>query len=194
MGHAKSMGLRGTMRELTDAFSRSRAWRDCPELLIIRCDAATTHRELRQIVRNRVAEINVVAKPILQALVLADHVYTDKHSGKKVIAGTFNHLSASQFPAQFSRSTWAFICLTDVQGKVEVNLRYVDLSTNELLMETKAITVTSRDPLASPELMVEVPPFPMPHEGVYAFEVHVGGEMLGSVRVQVSKRESGGQR
>ena len=31
-------------------------------------------------------------KPVLQALVLADHVYQDKTTGKMVIAGTFNRL------------------------------------------------------------------------------------------------------
>jgi hypothetical protein len=31
-------------------------------------------------------------KPVLQALVLADHVYQDKITGKKIIAGTFNRV------------------------------------------------------------------------------------------------------
>jgi hypothetical protein len=33
-----------------------------------------------------------VPKPVLQALVLADHVYQDKITGKKIIAGTFNRV------------------------------------------------------------------------------------------------------
>ncbi|MFQ5804841.1 MAG: hypothetical protein ACE5I3_00160 [Phycisphaerae bacterium] len=135
----------------------------------------------------------MIPKPVLQAIVLADQVYTDRDSGKKVIAGTFNRLWATEFPARFSRPTWAFICLTNLQGRVEVNLRYIDLSSSEVLMETKPIPVQSEDRLASLELMVQVPPFPMPHEGVYAFEVHAAGEMLGSVRLQVNKRETGDQ-
>lgn len=31
-------------------------------------------------------------KPVLQALLLADHIYEDKATGKKIIAGTFNRL------------------------------------------------------------------------------------------------------
>ena len=31
-------------------------------------------------------------KPVLQALVLADHIYQDKITGKKIIAGTFNRV------------------------------------------------------------------------------------------------------
>jgi len=38
-------------------------------------------------------------------------------------------------------------------------------------------------------LAVEVPPFPMPHEGVYAFELHAGGEMIGARRIRVARRE-----
>jgi hypothetical protein len=34
-----------------------------------------------------------VLRPNLQALLLADHVYQDKDTGKKVIAGTFNRLN-----------------------------------------------------------------------------------------------------
>ena len=35
-------------------------------------------------------------RPLLQALLVADHVYQDKDTGKKVIAGTFNSLSISK--------------------------------------------------------------------------------------------------
>ncbi len=37
-------------------------------------------------------------KPIIQAMVLADHVYEDKSTGKKIIAGTFNQLLFSKKP------------------------------------------------------------------------------------------------
>ena len=137
----------------------------------------------------------MVAKPILQALVLADHVYTDVQTGKKIIAGTFSRLWTPDFPAKFGRPTYAFVCLTGLQGDLQIHLRYVDLSAsaNEVLMETQPIGVKSQDPLATLELVVEVPPFPMPHEGTYAFELHAGGEMLGVVRVQAKRLERGDQ-
>lgn len=129
----------------------------------------------------------MVTEPVLQALVLADQIYADAGSGKKVIAGTFNQLRATQFPAMFSRTTHAFICLTDIQGTVELVLRYVDLRTNEVLMESPGVSVSSDDPLKSVEIVAEVPPFPMPHEGTFAFELHAGGTLLGSLRILVSK-------
>ena len=42
---------------------------------------------------------NRVPKPVLQALLLADHIYQDKDTGKKIIAGTFNSLSISKTKA-----------------------------------------------------------------------------------------------
>jgi len=131
----------------------------------------------------------VVQKPILQALVLADHVYIDAPTGKKVIAGAFNRLWARKFPAELGFTTWAYICLTEVQGTVPIALRYIDLQTNEVLLATKPLTIQSDDPLASRELIIEVPSFPMPHAGTYVFEVYAGDEAIGSLRITVTKQE-----
>ena len=59
-------------------------------------------------------------KPVLQALVLADHVYVDAETGKKIIAGTFNELHAAEFPTQFAHVTFAYLCLTDLRGEAEL--------------------------------------------------------------------------
>ena len=132
----------------------------------------------------------MVRKPTLQALVLADHVYIEQ-TGKKIIAGTFNRIWSRDFPSVLGRTTWAYICLTDLQGSVPIALRYTDLRTNEVLLGTKPITAESTDPLASGELIVEVPPFPLPHEGAYAFEVFAADESIGALRITVSKLETG---
>lgn len=129
-------------------------------------------------------------KPILQALVLADHVYVDAATGKKIIAGTFSQLLAASFPRMFGRTTWAYVCLTEVRGTVPIALRYTDLQTNEVLLSTRALTIQSDDPLASRELMIEVPPFPMPHAGTYVFEVYAGDEAIGSLRILAVKLQT----
>jgi hypothetical protein len=38
-------------------------------------------------------------KPLLQALLIADHVYEDKVTGKKIVAGIFHRLAITQKPA-----------------------------------------------------------------------------------------------
>ncbi len=130
-------------------------------------------------------------QPVLQALVLADHIYVDARTGKKVIAGTFNRLWGRKFPTSFGRTCFAFVCLTEVRGQTELRLVYRDLSDDRKLLEVKNLKVKARDPLASVEVMVEIPPFPMPHPGAFAFEVHCGGEVLGSLRIMVSEAGPG---
>jgi hypothetical protein len=129
-------------------------------------------------------------RPILQALVLADHVYIDAKTGKKIIAGTFNHLAAPNFPSAFGRTTYAFISMTEVHGTTPVTLRYTDLSTSETLLEIRDLPMEApNDPLATVEMVVELPRFPMPHEGIFAFEVYAHDEPIGSLRIQVSKSD-----
>ena len=124
---------------------------------------------------------------VLQALVLADHVYVDRLTGKKVIAGTFNRLWSVVFPAEYSSPTYAYICLTDIKKSALVRLRYVEADDNKILMELPGVEVTAKSPLDSVELIVEVPPLPMPHEGTYHFEVYADDKLLGSVRILVAK-------
>ena len=127
-------------------------------------------------------------RPILQALVLADHVYIDAKTGKKIIAGTFNHLAAPEFPSFFGRTTYAFISMTEVHGNTPVTLKYTDLSTSETLLEIRDLPMEApNDPLATVEMVVELPRFPMPHEGIFAFEVFAHNEQVGTLRIQVSQ-------
>jgi len=42
------------------------------------------------------------------------------------------------------------------------------------------------DPTQTLEIVAQLPPFPVPHEGVFDLEVHVKGERLGSHRITVA--------
>ena len=68
-----------------------------------------------------------------------------------------------------------------------VQLRYVEADDNKILMETDQIKVKAKSPLDSVEMVFQVPPFPMPHEGTYHFEVYADDALLGSVRISVAK-------
>lgn len=127
-----------------------------------------------------------MVNPVLQALVLADHIYVDADTGKKIIAGTFNAIFAKETPTVVSGQSYAYVCLTDFVGQLELEIRYVDLDTNEVLMKTTGLRADSSDPLRSVEMVVEVPPFPLPHPGVYALEVLCEGAILGSLRINVT--------
>jgi hypothetical protein len=175
--------------------ARARTWPIIDDLLFL----CLTVRRLRTIKRKlsgidkvgNNARCAVAIKPSLQALLLADQVYEDSATGKKVIAGTFDALyaPASEFPTEFMRVTYAYICLCNLHGRTPLQLEYVDLSTDEVLMEYGPIFLDATDPLASVDFTVPVPPFPMPHPGYYALEVFAGNELLGRVRVCVESIE-----
>ncbi len=127
--------------------------------------------------------------PVLQALVLADHIYTDHPSGKRVICGTFSKIFSLAFPTVTS-SAFVFILLVDVVGEVVLQLRFVSLDDNQILLESKPIRIESKNPLTPLDIVVQIPPFPLPRAGIYSFECWTDESMIGSVRLQVVKAPS----
>ena len=125
--------------------------------------------------------------PRLQALVLAERIYTDQQSQNKIIAGTYNRLNVRELGGLCDLPGWLFISLTDLRlPELKLEIRYVDMSDLGVLftIETKVSHVV--DPLQTLELVTQMPRFPVPHEGVYDLELYVDGERLGSHRITVA--------
>ncbi len=138
-------------------------------------------------------------KPILQALVVADHVYEDK-SGKKIIAGTFNTMGFSKKPpvtevtlpdgtkqqvlrgGMQSGSPFAYVSLTDVIDGTKLQLQFVNLMKNEVLFGNE-IMVNSVDRLSSIEMVFPLPRLPVTEPAPYALELLCEGELLGSWKI-----------
>ena len=149
-------------------------------------------------------------KPVLQALLIADKVYEDKATGKKIIAGTFNRvLLASKVEASVREdeagnkiakipggmqlgSPSAYFSVTDCYDDCQFELRYVDLSDNKVLLNAR-VGVRCKDPLATVEVTVPMPPLPTPHLGVYTLELLCKNELLGSLRIVVDELKRGEQ-
>jgi hypothetical protein len=146
----------------------------------------------------------MLIKPTLQALVLADHVYVDKYSGKFVIAGTYNQLNVFPKPVADATqplevgpegrqlqmheifrlgNTFAYVSLTNVRGENSLELRYVNLSDDSVLFKME-FKVAGDDPLKTLEMAMQVPPLPGA-VGDYAMELLAQDEILGSHRVRV---------
>ncbi len=144
-------------------------------------------------------------KPVLQALVLAEHVYTDL-TGKKVIAGTFGEIHfqrAGLIEEQqgldgerqlvikggtHAGSPYAYIALKDVIKKAEISLQFVNLSKNEVIFEN-TFPVESDDRFKLIEIVVPLPPLagPWSENAIFAFEVLCEGEIIGSHRLRMKE-------
>lgn len=125
--------------------------------------------------------------PVLQALVLADHIYTDE-SGKRIICGTFSQIRCGQFPTKFNRPTWAYILLAEVIGRPVLQLRFVMLKNNRILMQSPKMTIGASSPLISLDIAIEIPNLPLPSPGIYGVECVVDDALIGCARLQVGKQ------
>jgi len=145
-------------------------------------------------------------RPIVQALVLAERIYTDK-SEKKIIAGTFNEIVISKNVVETHKfedgsqkllmpggtdpgCPSAYISLTDVVNNTEITLQIVNVSKNRVLFGT-SLVIACQDRLATIEIIIPLPPFRvfLNEPGIFSFDVVWKGEILGSHRVIVTKEQ-----
>ena len=140
-------------------------------------------------------------KPVLQALLVADHVFVDRDTGKHIIAGVFNATVVKQVkvtqneegdrlkvPAmKVAGSPTVYLSLTDVRGRQEFLLRYVFLNKNQAVFEG-IIDVNCDNPLDTVEIAQQMPILPQ-EPGVYALELIWEEELLGSHRIRVIEKD-----
>ena len=124
-----------------------------------------------------------------------------------IIAGIFNSLASFKKPEnepdksetpgdapgekkfkpheiQRSGSPFCYLNLTGVHRTVQLELRYVDLSDNNVLFKI-GFSVKANDPLENIECAMPIPSLPKPHvPGSYALELLTGEELIGSHRIK----------
>lgn len=151
-------------------------------------------------------------KPILQAILVADHVYSDEVTKKKIVVGIFDRIyfsrveppkdedapevsgepdaqGATMVISQAGHrmgSPFCYINLADVHGDQTFELRYVDLSTDTVLFKTN-FGIRSTDPLTTAEVAFPLPPLPTGKAGTFALELLWNDEPLGSHRIRVEE-------
>lgn len=142
-------------------------------------------------------------KPILQALLVADHVYTDAATGKKIVAGIFHTLRFAKRPPQpleagvggdapmaipigglQAGSPFCYLSLTELRGRQAFTLRYVFLDEDKVIFSADVI-VEQATPLDTVEAVLPLPTLPATQPGMYALELLWNDEPLGSHRINV---------
>ena len=142
-------------------------------------------------------------KPVLQALLLAEHVYEDKRTGSKVICGTLNKLVRTKSSPFETTSApdgrqiktargggigclYVYLNLTEVQDGTELSLQLVDTVDNHVLMHT-GIRFEKAHPLDMAEAILTLPPVSFFADGRHNLSLDVvwKGEILGANRLVV---------
>jgi hypothetical protein len=120
--------------------------------------------------------------PTLQSLWLVEDVATDESTGKLTVVGLFNQIGLPSGAIEYNQPSAIFFSVTGVHGLADMKLCFVDLATLEVLLE-RPVRVNATDPLEVTDLVVRVNNMPVPHDGVYAWELYCDDELLGSSRL-----------
>lgn len=123
--------------------------------------------------------------PVLVGALVCDVATADPSTGKRSLIGIFNRIHVANFPT--SRPMSVYIKLTDAEGFYEFDIRYVQVSSGQVLAGAKGeLNVVDR--LGSPDLHISFPPLPIPSPGRYEFQVWTNSVFIGSTSVDAVLR------
>ena len=138
---------------------------------------------------------------------IADHVYTDKDTGKKIIAGVFtkivrrrhveiegeskekSEIRKAENTAGSAGSPWLYFALTSVHGEVDLELRWVHLQTETVLFRA-VVKVKSASPLDIIEGVAALPRLNYGRVGLHALELLHDDIPIGSLRILLEEEEA----
>jgi len=125
-------------------------------------------------------------KPIVLAMIIADHYYRDSNTGKSIITGTFNSINCSDFPTKHGNCA-IYISLTDIatSGAVKLIFRKVDGDFTMNLPEWEVEAPSERHSIV--EIGGNIAGLPFPDEGIYEFIVMWNNEEICSRRLIAHK-------
>jgi hypothetical protein len=123
----------------------------------------------------------MAAAPSLQAIWIADNAFQNE-DGKVTVSGMFDRIDIDYPATSYTRPAVLFFCLRDVRGIIELTLRYVDLDDNSVLKE-KRIPVQCESPMLTQDVRIDIKSIPIPHTGVFAWELLCKGTMLGCCQI-----------
>lgn len=119
------------------------------------------------------------AVPQVNALLLCDQVIVDKFTGKKTLVGIFENINSKKFPIQHP-SISVYANLTDAKGTYKIKVTIDDLSTGNEVGEAIIPEITLNDRLQTNEIIMNLQGLRFEHEGKYALNLNVNGELIAS--------------
>jgi hypothetical protein len=147
-------------------------------------------------------------RPVIQAILIADNVYTDVGTGKKIIAGTFNQVVLGEIKTRTIENSdgskinvipggtdpgcpMVYLSLTDVVDGTKIFVQFVNMSKNETITGIR-VELAPKDRLATVEIVLPLPPVKnlIREVGVYSLDVVWNGEILGYHRI-IAKAQNG---
>jgi hypothetical protein len=124
--------------------------------------------------------------PLVQSMILADHVHQDSLTGKKTILGTHNGIISNKFPAK--QGFCVYIAITEGHGPAMLRMRIVDVDDVIGPIHESILPVDMSDPNRVYEITFSIAAvFPAP--GNYRIQLFVDNDFLREVRLRVALRQ-----
>ena len=115
--------------------------------------------------------------PFLMAVLVCDAAIANPNTGAHNLLGIFNRVKAAEFPVK--RTCSLYFQIADAQGHYKFDLRYVRVSTDEVLVQGDG-TITVNDRLDTPDFCIQWPPLVIPAPDRYEFQIWANSMFLGS--------------
>ena len=122
--------------------------------------------------------------PDVLAMLVCDHIITDRLTGKQSLIGMFSKVHAASFPASHPQLC-IFVALTDGHGKAELTIRVVDSNEDRPPIVAGKGTVKFSDPRAIAHLALQFHGLTFPAPGQYRVQLYCHGELLREARLEL---------
>ncbi len=111
--------------------------------------------------------------PVVNAMLMCDHVHRDRSTGKYTLLGLFDAVRLSNYPATLMR-VGIYLKLTNMRGAYELVLAWVLGATEAELARVPTLpAIRVSDPLARVEVPIHVSvPLPLPAPGRYLLRLY----------------------
>jgi hypothetical protein len=124
--------------------------------------------------------------PVLLAMLVCDTTIRDIQSKKISLIGCFSSAFAKEIPFMYNQFS-LFVCITEVIGTVPITIQIKNLLNDEILVKDISIKIESIDSTNPIEFVIALNNVVFPNFGQYAIELFGCGELLGSVKISISK-------
>ncbi|MGM0443661.1 MAG: DUF6941 family protein [Fibrobacterota bacterium] len=125
-------------------------------------------------------------KPILLSIVVADHYYRDIQTGKGILAGIFNTISAREFPMRNIRMA-VYLAFTDVARAGKIGLKFSNPEGDFSVTLPDWEIAAPNERHAVVEIGGNLGGMSLPRPGMYELSITWDGEELQARRIAVRK-------
>jgi hypothetical protein len=107
-----------------------------------------------------------VPPPRSKAFLLCDQVIVDLYSGRVTIVGILDRFDLQAFPGQ-TKQCMAFMQLSGGIGRCQIIIDIEDLEDGQTIARARGPGIEFPDRLSRINLIIDLPPIPLEHPGLY---------------------------